>query len=57
MIHPIEELPYLQVVMARRGHADRWGDFLKEHERAIERVRAEIRERGPLSFDWISNRR
>ena len=48
-IHPIEELPYLRVIMARRGHADRWGNFLKEHERAIERVRAEIQERGPLA--------
>jgi uncharacterized protein len=48
-ISPIEELPYLRVVMARRGHADRWEDFLKEHERAIERVRAELRERGALA--------
>ncbi len=48
-VHPIEELPYLRVIMARRGHVDRWEDFLKEHERAIERVRAEIQERGPLA--------
>jgi uncharacterized protein YcaQ len=49
MIHPIEQLPYLRVVMARKAHENRWGDFLKTHQRAIERVRLEINERGPLS--------
>ncbi len=48
-VHPIEELPYLRVIMARRGHMDRWEGFLEEHERAIERVRAEIQERGALA--------
>jgi uncharacterized protein YcaQ len=48
-VYPIEELPYLRVVMARRAEDARWGDFLKDHQRAIERVRAEIREHGPLS--------
>jgi uncharacterized protein YcaQ len=48
-VFPIEELPYLRVVMARRADETRWEEFLKEHRRAIERVRAEIREHGALS--------
>jgi uncharacterized protein len=48
-VSPIEEWPYLRVVMARRADETRWVDFLKEHSRAIERVRAEIREHGALS--------
>ncbi len=49
MVYPIEELPYLRVVMARRAEEHRWGDFMESHRRAIERVRGEVRERGPLS--------
>ncbi len=49
MIYPIEELPYLRVVMARKAQEHRWGDFLQTHQRAIERVRMEIGERGALS--------
>ena len=49
MIYPIEELPYLRVVMARKAQEHRWGDFLQTHQRAIERVRIEVRERGALS--------
>jgi uncharacterized protein YcaQ len=48
-ISPIEELPYLRVVMARRAVETRWEQFLQEHRRAIERVRAEIHEHGALS--------
>jgi uncharacterized protein YcaQ len=48
-ISPIEELPNLRVVMARRADETRWEKFLNEHRRAIERVRAEIRDHGALS--------
>ncbi|MBN2258899.1 MAG: YcaQ family DNA glycosylase [Anaerolineaceae bacterium] len=48
-ISPIEQLPCLRVVMARRADETRWAQFLQEHRRAIERVRAEIREHGALS--------
>jgi uncharacterized protein YcaQ len=48
-IYPIEELPYLRVVMGRRGDESRWEGFLENHRGAIERVRAEVRERGALA--------
>jgi uncharacterized protein YcaQ len=49
MVYPIEELPYLRVVMARRADESRWEGFLEDHRGAIERVRAEVRERGALA--------
>jgi uncharacterized protein YcaQ len=48
-VYPIEELPNLRVVMARRADESRWEGFLEDHRGAIERVRAEVRERGALA--------
>jgi uncharacterized protein YcaQ len=48
MIHPMAELPYWQVVMARKGQEPRWRAFGEEYGPTIEAVRATVAERGPM---------
>jgi uncharacterized protein len=48
-IHPIEELPYYRVLMARKREEPRWVQFATEHADLVETVSQAIRERGPLS--------
>jgi uncharacterized protein len=48
-IHPIEDLPYYQVVMARKREEPRRVQFATEHADLVEMVYQAIRERGPLS--------
>lgn len=48
MIHPMDQLPFWRVVMARKQNEARWAAFAREHYAVIEEVRAEIRDRGPL---------
>ena len=49
MIHPMEELPFWRVVMARKQHEPRWAIFAHEHAKVIDDVLTSVRERGPLS--------
>ncbi|MGZ3644896.1 MAG: DNA glycosylase AlkZ-like family protein [Ktedonobacteraceae bacterium] len=49
MIHPMEELPYWRVVMARKRDEPRRVQFASEHGELIEVVHNAIRDRGPLS--------
>lgn len=49
MIHPMEELPYWRVVMARKQQELRRVQFAKEQADVIKMVRAAIQTRGPLS--------
>ena len=49
MIHPMEELPYWRVVMARKREEPRRVQFASEHGELIEMVHKTIRDRGPLS--------
>jgi len=48
-IHPIEDLPYYLVVMARKREEPRRVQFATEHADLVETVSQAIRERGPLS--------
>lgn len=48
MIYPIEELPYWRVMMNRRKSEQRWYEFAQANQRVLNRVREEIRARGPL---------
>jgi uncharacterized protein len=48
-IRPVEELPYLRMVMERLIAADRWRRFAKEHAGRIAEVTRELKKRGPLS--------
>ncbi|MGO8949318.1 MAG: DNA glycosylase AlkZ-like family protein, partial [Ktedonobacterales bacterium] len=47
--HPIEELPYFRVVMARKQHEARHVQFAEEHAEAVETVRQAIASQGPQS--------
>lgn len=47
-MYPMEELPYWRVHMERRSHDKRIEGFVLSHEELFERVRAELRARGPL---------
>ncbi|NTU56655.1 MAG: winged helix-turn-helix domain-containing protein, partial [Anaerolineales bacterium] len=47
-MYPMSDLPYFRVHMARRGHDKRIEGFVLSHEELFERVRAELRTRGPL---------
>jgi uncharacterized protein len=49
MLHPMEELPYWRVVMARKRGEPRRVQFAAEHAEVMEMVHQVIRERGPLS--------
>ena len=49
MIHPMEELPYWRVVMARKAQEPRWQKLAAEVPQIVDEVRAAIEARGPLS--------
>ncbi|MFN8371816.1 MAG: crosslink repair DNA glycosylase YcaQ family protein [Anaerolineae bacterium] len=49
MIHPMEELPYWRVVMARKQQEPRRVAFADVHQPTIDAVLAEIKQRGALS--------
>ncbi|MGE5379156.1 MAG: winged helix-turn-helix domain-containing protein [Bacteroidota bacterium] len=47
-MYPMSELPYYRVHMERRSHQKRIEGFVLNHQELFERVRAELRSRGPL---------
>lgn len=47
-IYPIDELPYWRVVMERRKLETRWASFAQANPALLDKVRAELRRRGPL---------
>ena len=47
-MYPMSNLPYYRVHMQRRGHQKRIEKFVFSHEELFERVREELRRRGPL---------
>ena len=47
-MYPMSNLPYYRVHMQRRSHQKRIEGFVLSHEELFERVRAELRARGPL---------
>ncbi len=47
-VYPMEELPYWRHHMEKRSHAKRVEDFIFDHPGLFERVRQELRTRGPL---------
>jgi len=47
-MYPMSELPYYRVHMERRSHQKRIEGFVLSHEELFERVRVELRLRGPL---------
>ena len=49
MIHPMDEVPYLRVIMARKQQELRRVQFAQEYADEIEAVRSTIQARGPLS--------
>ena len=49
MIHPMEELPYWRVVMARKRNEARWLELAAEFPDVVRDVSAALQERGPLS--------
>jgi uncharacterized protein YcaQ len=48
MIYPMDELPYWRVVMERRKLEKRWAEFAEANPALLDRVKQELRERGPL---------
>ena len=46
--YPMEELPYWRVRMQWHREQGRWHDFLSANPRVVDRVRQELRDRGPL---------
>lgn len=47
-IYPVEEFPYWMVEMKRHAAAPHWREYMQANPELFERVRAEIRDRGPL---------
>src|SRR5512138_3621475 len=47
-VYPMSELPYWRVHMERRSHTKRVEDFTLDHPDLFDRVREELRRRGPL---------
>ncbi len=47
-IYPVEEFPCWMVKMKRRRVSPHWSEYMAANQALLERVRAEIRERGPL---------
>ncbi len=47
-MYPMSNLPYYRVHMERRSHQKRIENFVLDHEELFEKVRAEVRTRGPL---------
>lgn len=54
-LHPMEELPYWRVVMARKQSELRRVQFATEHAEVVEMVHRAIRDRGPLSARDFAN--
>ncbi len=48
MIYPMEELPHWRLVMDRRKDGKRWSEFARENSKLINRVKREVKDRGPL---------
>ncbi|MFI5415046.1 MAG: DNA glycosylase AlkZ-like family protein, partial [Candidatus Lutacidiplasmatales archaeon] len=48
-IRPIEELPYLRIVMERKVAEDRWNRFARAKHSVVARVRREVESHGPLT--------
>ena len=46
-ISPMEEMPYMRVVMERKGKEKRWSTFAKENANLVSKVRREVTARGP----------
>ena len=56
-VYPMEDLPYFRVHMRGRSHEKRVENFVLSHEELFERVRAELKKRGPLgNRDFEGNR-
>jgi uncharacterized protein len=47
-IRPVEELPYLRIVMQRKVLEERWRRFARAHASLLARVTREVEVRGPL---------
>lgn len=47
-VYPMRELPYWRLHMERRSHAKSIDGFMVHHNELLERVRAKLKERGPL---------
>lgn len=47
-IYPMEDMPYLRTLMLGRRSSERWRRHIERFSEAIELVRRELRERGPL---------
>jgi uncharacterized protein len=47
-MYPMSNLPYYRVHMQKRSHQKRIENFVLDHEELFERVRAELRTRGPI---------
>lgn len=47
-VYPMEDLPYFRIHMRGRSHEKRVENFVLDHEELFERVRIELRTRGPL---------
>jgi uncharacterized protein YcaQ len=48
MIYPVEEFPYWLVRMKRHAASPRWAGYIRDNQPLLERVRSELRARGPL---------
>ena len=56
-MYPMSNLPYYRVHMERRSHQKRVHGFVLSHEELFDKVRAELRARGPLgNRDFEGNR-
>jgi hypothetical protein len=56
-MYPMSNLPYYRVHMERRSHQKRVHGFVLSHEELFDKVRAELRSRGPLgNRDFDGNR-
>ncbi|GAP15978.1 uncharacterized protein conserved in bacteria [Longilinea arvoryzae] len=47
-LYPMQELPYWQPHMDRWKSGNRWSRFMDEKSELVNRIRADLRERGPL---------
>lgn len=55
MLHPMEELPYWRIVMARKQREPRRVQFASEHGDVVEMVYKAIHDRGPLGARDFAN--
>jgi len=56
-MYPMSDLPYYRVHMQRRSHQKRIEGFVLSHDELFERVRAELRSRGPLGNRGLDGNR